>query len=96
MKRIIRRLKTKLLRRAAWTEADTLDGPKRLKPEGDDSRVELPFRKEARAQDVLMPDMNSDEYVATVPNLEILDESSLVPDKSTGFNPYDTAVLKKR
>ena len=39
------------------------------------------------------PDMHTDEYVDTVPNLKILDESLPDTGESTGFNPYDTGTL---
>ena len=43
-----------------------------------------------------MPDISGDEHVATVPDLKIIDPSSPDIDESTGFNPYDTAVLRKK
>ena len=46
-------------------------------------------------KDVLMPNIYADQHVATEPDLKILDLSSPDIDKSTGFNPYDTAVLRK-
>ncbi len=39
---------------------------------------------------------DEDEYVDTVPNLKILDESPPDTDNSTGFNPYDTAKMNKK
>ncbi len=47
-------------------------------------------------KNVPMPDIYSDEYVDTVPNLEILAPSSPDIDDSTGFNPYDTGTLQKK
>ncbi len=47
-------------------------------------------------EDVVMPDIYADEQVATVWGIKILDPSSPDIDKSTGFNPYDTAVLQKK
>ncbi len=47
-------------------------------------------------EDVVMPDIYADEQVATVRGIKILDPSSPDIDKSTGFNPYDTAVLQKK
>lgn len=44
-------------------------------------------------QNVLVPDMTAGENYATVPDLRILDSRSSSPDKSYGFNPYDTAEL---
>ena len=47
-------------------------------------------------EDLVMPDIYADEQVATVPHLKVIDLSSPDIDKSTGFNPYDTAVLRKK
>ena len=46
------------------------------------------------ATDARTPKMHTDEYVNTVPNLKILDESPPATDESTGFNPYDTGTLQ--
>jgi len=44
-----------------------------------------------------MPDIYGDEFVATVQDIKIIDLSSPEDvDESTGFNPYDTAVLQKK
>ena len=49
-----------------------------------------------------MPDIYGEKIDAgervdvTEPLLKILDPSSPDIDKSTGFNPYDTAVLKEK
>ena len=48
------------------------------------------------AENVLMPDIYAVMSVDTVPDLEILDLSTPDIDKSEGFNPYDTAVLRKK
>ncbi len=48
------------------------------------------------AEDVVMPDIYADEYVATVQDLKVIDLSSPDIDESNGFNPYDTAVLQKK
>ncbi len=45
---------------------------------------------------VLMPDIYADEHVATVSDLKTPDPSAPDTDKSTGFNPDDTAVLQKK
>jgi len=47
-------------------------------------------------KNILMPDIYGNEDVATVPDLKILGPSSPDTDESTGFNPYDTAVLRKK
>ncbi len=46
-------------------------------------------------EDVLMPDIYGENNDDTEPLLDILDTSS-PDDESTGFNPYDTAVLQKK
>lgn len=52
--------------------------------------------KRLSVEDLVMPDIYADEHVATVPHLKVIDLSSPEIDKSTGFNPYDTAVLRKK
>ena len=47
-------------------------------------------------EDLVMPDIYAVEHVDTVPVLKIIDLSSPDIDKTTGFNPYDTAVLRKK
>ena len=47
-------------------------------------------------EDVVMPDIYADEFVATVQDLKVLDLSSPNNDDASGFNPYDTAVLQKK
>ena len=48
------------------------------------------------AESVLKPDKNSDESNLTVPDLKILEPTSLDIDESFGFDPYDTGVLQKK
>ena len=43
-----------------------------------------------------MPDIYGDEDVAAVPETKIIDQSSPDIEEPTGFNPYDTAVLRKK
>lgn len=47
-------------------------------------------------EDLVMPDIYAVEHVDTVPVLKVIDLSSPDIDESTGFNPYDTAVLRKK
>jgi hypothetical protein len=48
-------------------------------------------------EDVEMPDVYASEFVATVQDIKIIDLSSPEDiDESTGFNPYDTAVLRTK
>ncbi len=59
------------------------------------SRQESPNPSDAPSNtESAKPD--EDEYVDTVPNLKILDESPPGTDNSTGFNPYDTAKMHKK
>jgi hypothetical protein len=64
------------------------------------SRPEVPAvsqpSKPLTVEDLEMPDIYAVEHVDAVPNLKIIDLSSPDIDKSTGFNPYDTAVLRKK
>ncbi len=102
MKRIIRWLETKLSRGEAV--ADEPSNTEVVKPDIDKSTIDTFLGDEVAnlmqdqepEKNVLMPDIYSDEHVATVPNLEVLDPSSPDTDGSTGFNPYDTAVLQKK
>ena len=52
--------------------------------------------KPLTVEDVVMPDIYAVEHVNTVPVLKVIDLSSPDIDKSIGFNPYDTAVLRKK
>ena len=52
--------------------------------------------KPLRVDDLVMPDIYADELANTVPFIKVIDLSSPDIDKSTGFNPYDTAVLRKK
>ena len=47
-------------------------------------------------EDIAMPDIYADKPVAKVPELKTLVPSSPDADETTGFNPYDTAVLQKK
>jgi len=42
-----------------------------------------------------MPDIYADEHTATAPNLKTAGPPPPDPIESSGFNPYDTAVLQK-
>ena len=43
-----------------------------------------------------MPDIYAEELAKTVPHLRHLEPSSPDADKTTGFNPYDTANMYKK
>jgi hypothetical protein len=63
------------------------------------SRPEVPAvsqpSKPLTVEDLELPDIYADTSSATAAHLKIIDISSPDIDKSTGFNPYDTAVLRK-
>ena len=105
MKRSFRWLETKISRPKNPNVADQPSDPMSVKPDdiaNDDNGIETSFDAEVPpdsqepGRNVLMPDIYADEHVDTEPDLEILDQSSPDVDKSSGFNPYDTAVLKKK
>ena len=43
-----------------------------------------------------MPDIYADKDTAPAPDRKFLDPSSPSADKTTGFNPYDTAKMHKK
>ena len=47
-------------------------------------------------KEVPTPDIYSEEHAPTVRDLEVIEESTADSDKSTGFDPYDTAKLHKK
>jgi len=52
--------------------------------------------KPLTVDDLVMPDIYADKHVESVPDLKIINLSSPDIDDSTGFNPYDTAVLRNK
>ena len=46
--------------------------------------------------DAPMPDIYTDECVATVPQLKVLDPDPTEGDESPGIDPYDTGILQKK
>ena len=104
MQRIIRWLETKLSGWETPTVADEASNSEVIRPDINESTIDIflgdavrhSMYKQESAKDVPMPDIYSDELVDTVPNLEIVDPSPADTDDSTGFNPYDTAVLQKK
>ncbi len=106
MKPIIGALKAKWSRPKAPVADDQSSSPVCVKaddPANNDDNVEMAFDGETHGRidsqgpgkNILMPDIYGNERIATVPDLKILDPSSPDTDESTGFNPYDTAVLQK-
>jgi hypothetical protein len=52
--------------------------------------------KPLTVEDLVIPDIYADACSDTAPQLKILDPTSTDSDESTGFNPYDTAVLRRK
>ena len=84
MKRIFTWLERKLSRRKAVT--DQPSNPENAKPDEIDLGLDLPKELQDLVDDV------SIDLVDTVPNLEIAADT----DKTTGFDPYDTATMHKK
>ena len=94
MKRIFMWLEGKISRREAVT--DQPSNPESAKPDEIDLGMDLPKGLPKPTKSVLMPDIYSDEHVATISNLKILDQPSLEDGESAGVNPYDTGVFQKK
>ena len=90
MKRIIRWLKSLFSRPSVTAVAD--QSTKSLTVKSDDIAED----KLESEKIELMPDIYADRHVATEPDPENPDQSLSDIDKSAGFNPYDTAVLRKK
>ena len=69
--------------------ADTLSNPESIKPD----ELDLPNDMQDLVSDAPMSDIYTDKHV---PDRKFLDPSSQDADKTTGFNPYDTAKLHKK
>jgi hypothetical protein len=57
---------------------------------------DMPGPRESQEEGVLMPDIYADKHGATAPDLKVLDQPAPDVDEPEGFNPYDTAVLRKK
>ncbi len=87
MKLMITWLKSKLSR---WgVVADAPSNPESINAD----ELELPKDIQDLVNDATMPDIYTDKHV---PDRKFLDPSSQDADKTTGFNPYDTAKLHKK
>ena len=94
MKRIASWLEAKLSRSSSVNSSDTSSGPERTKPGSND--LDLPKDMQDMVDDVTVPGKGADEDDVTVPDLHLDDRPSSDSDTSTGFNPYDTATLRKK
>ena len=105
MNRILKRLKTKFSRQSVIAESEELRIPVGVRPTESSQEdysieigfdAEVPGRVERHASiNVLIPDKDASDCTVTQAQLRILRDSSPDASASTGFNPYDTAVLKK-
>ena len=72
--------------------ADKPSNPESVKPD----ELDLPKDMQDQVNDAPMPDIYAEELAETVPHLRYLEPSSPDADKTTGFNPYDTANMHKK
>ncbi len=96
MKRMIAWLETKLSRWGAG--ADEPSDPESVGPgvDGSTGAAANETHYEPGETNAPMPDIYADEHDAPAPDRKFLDPSSPDADKTTGFNPYDTASLYKK
>jgi len=90
MKRIIRWLETKLSRQEA--AADEPSKPESVEPDEIDLGTDRPKDLQEPAENVPMPDVNDDDHTITSPNVEFTADT----DETTGFDPSDTAKMRKK
>lgn len=104
MKLVVKWLEAKFSRSESAVVSKHPRRPVQVKPrevEEDEYTIETDFNSQVagqtksrvEARDVSIPDMYGNEYAPTVPDLEILSQSTPNFDRSTGFDPYDTVVL---
>ncbi len=72
--------------------ADAPSEPESVKP----NELDLPKDMQDLVSDAPMPDIYADDHGSPAPSRKFLDPSSPDADKTTGFNPYDTAKLHKK
>jgi hypothetical protein len=99
MKRIISSFKDKSSQPEAHAEDDQSSNTVRVEPGVDmsfDTDMNSRIESQGPGKNILMPDIYGNEHGTTVPDLKIIDPSSPDIDESTGFNPYDTAILRKK
>ena len=93
MKHLFKWLAERLSQPKKPVEDDQPINSESVKP--DENDLDLPDIQNF-LKDAPMPDIYSDVCDATVPNLKALDLDLTDVDDSPGFNPYDTAVLRKK
>ncbi len=96
MKRIIAWLESLLSRWGAG--ADEPSDPESVRSGVDESTGEAANETHYRPAETNapMPDIYAEEHDAPAPDRKFLDPSSPDTDKTTGFNPYDTARMHKK
>ena len=72
--------------------ADAPSNPVSVKPD----ELDLPKDMQDRVNDAPIPDIYADDHCSPAPSRKFLDPSSPDADKTTGFNPYDTAKMHKK
>ena len=72
--------------------ANEPSNPESVKPD----ELDLPKDMQDLVRDAPMPDIYADKHDVPAPDRKFLDPSSPDADKTTGFNPYDTAKMHKK
>ncbi len=96
MKRVIAWLESILSRWGAG--ADEPSDPESVRPGVDGSTGDAANETHYRPGETNapMPDIYAEEHDDPAPDRKFLDPSSPDADKTTGFNPYDTARMHKK
>jgi hypothetical protein len=68
----------------------------RMKSSQPSTSVASDQRSSLASKDVLMPDIYADTHVDVEADLKALDQPTRDIEEPDGFNPYDTAVLRKK
>ena len=89
MKQIISWLQAKLSR------SKSIDPPSESESVNP-NELDLPREMQDLVNDAPMPDIYADDHGSPAPSRKFLDPSSPDADKTTGFNPYDTAKIHKK
>ncbi len=98
MKRILKWLKKSFSRHSPATEADGQRTPVIVEPDdlANDEYIVDRIEGQGPVENVVMPEIYADGHVAIEPEFKELDLRSPGVDRSTGYNPYDTAVLQNK
>ena len=100
MKRFLRWLKVEFFgptnSNASDRMSDTVSAEPRDVLSVSDADVPRRSNTDRSGNDVVMPDIYADAHVDLEPNLKALDQPTPDIEEPDGFNPYDTAVLRKK